>query len=80
MFYGDLADVSTYAYAGSTCGLGTTGTATFTPPAGDVFFVIVSQEGGIEGVHGFRSDGTARPASSGGDCGANTQIRSDRCP
>ena len=80
MFYGNLADVASYTYSGSTCSLGTTGTASFTPPEGDLFFVVVSQSGGIEGTHGFDSTGLARPASAGGACGANAQIRSDRCP
>jgi hypothetical protein len=80
VFYGNLADVASYAYTGSTCELGTSGTATFAAPEGDLFFVVVAQNGGFEGAHGFDGDGLPRPASSGGSCGANAQIRSDRCP
>ena len=80
LFYGDLAGVATYAYSDSACALGITGTATFTPPAGDIFFVVVAQNGSLEGTHGFDSEGKARPAFAGGDCGASFQVRSDRCP
>ncbi|HEX5042452.1 MAG TPA: hypothetical protein VFV75_06075 [Candidatus Polarisedimenticolaceae bacterium] len=80
VFYGALADVATYTYSGAACDLGTTGTATFAAPAGDLFFLIVSQDGPIEGVHGFDGTGKAVPASAGGQCGATIQIRSDRCP
>jgi hypothetical protein len=80
LLYGDLAAVATYAYSDSACALGITGAATFTPPAGDIFFVVVAQDGSLEGTHGFDSEGKPRPASSGGDCGASFQIRSDRCP
>ena len=80
VFYGNLADVATYTYSGQTCDLGTTGTATFTAPAGDLFFLVVAQNGSIEGAHGFDGTGKAVPASAAGACGASTQIRSDRCP
>jgi hypothetical protein len=81
LFYGDLSGVSTYTYTGAACGIGTTGQATFTPPSGDLFFMIASEDGtGIEGVHGYDSQGRARPASAGGMCGVTNQIRSARCP
>lgn len=80
VFYGNLADVATYTYSGQTCALGTTGTATFAAPEGDLFFLVVAQNGSIEGAHGFDGTGKAVPASAGGQCGASIQIRSDRCP
>lgn len=80
VFYGDLAAVASYQYTGSSCALGSTGTATFSPSAGDLFFVIASQEGNIEGGHGFDSTGRARPARAAGACGATFQIRSAACP
>jgi len=80
VFYGDLANVSTYEYTGAACDLGTTGSASFTPPAGDLFFLVVARNGAIEGAHGFDGTGKARPAFGAGQCGASIQIRSDRCP
>jgi hypothetical protein len=80
VFYGPLADVATYTYSGQACDLGGTGTATFTAPGGDLFFLVVGQDGAIEGVHGFDGVGKAVPAFGGGHCGASKQIRSDRCP
>ena len=80
VFYGGLANVSTYGYTGAACDLGTTGSASFTPPAGDIFFLVVARSGAIEGAHGFDGTGKARPAFGAGQCGASVQIRSDRCP
>jgi len=80
VFYGDLANVSTYAYTGQSCDLGQTGSATFTPPPGDLFFIVASQEGTLEGVHGFDGEGWARPASAAGTCGVSGQIRGANCP
>lgn len=81
LFYGELASVATYSYTGAACGLGNTGSATFTPPEGDLFWVIASEDAlGIEGVHGFDSTGKARPASAGGQCGVAAQLRSALCP
>ena len=80
VFYGDLASVASYVYTGSSCDLGATGSATFSAPAGDLFFVVASQEGTIEGVHGFDSEGRARPLQAAGACGVSFQIRSAACP
>ena len=81
LFYGDLASVATLTYTGAACGLGAAGQATFTPPAGDVFFLMASAAAtGVEGGHGYDSSGRARHASAGGQCGVVGQIRSARCP
>lgn len=81
LFYGDLAAVATYAYTGAECSVGALGQATFTPPPGDVFFLIAAEDAArIEGGHGYDSRGRARRASAGGQCGVLGQIRSARCP
>ena len=81
LFYGDLASVATLTYSGSVCGVGVTGQTTFTPPAGNAFFLMASANAeGVEGGHGYDSRGRARYASAGGSCGVAGQIRSGRCP
>ena len=81
LFYGDLASVASSTYSGAVCDLGASGHATFTPPEGSLFFVIVSADAsGVEGVHGYDSRGHARHASAQERCGIVGQIRSSRCP
>lgn len=80
LFYGDLASVGNLAYTGAACDLGVMGEATFTPPEGSVFFLIASaNESGVEGGHGYDSEGRARHAGAAGLCGVLGQIRSARC-
>jgi hypothetical protein len=81
LFVGRLSDVAAYVYSGAACGLGTTGQATFTPPAGDLFWVVAGVDGEArEGTHGSDSAGRARWAGAGGLCGVTTQLRSANCP
>ena len=80
LFYGSLASVSTLTYDGAQCDLGVTGQATFTPPEGDVFFLIASEDvDGVEGGHGYDSTDRPRYAAAGGLCGVIGQIRSSQC-
>lgn len=81
LFHGDLTDVSTLSYNGQVCDLGTTGTADVTLPAGDVFFVVSSEDaGGTEGPHGFDGTGTVRGANGVGFCGVTAQDTNATCP
>lgn len=81
LFYGDLAAVSTYDYTGAECSIGILGQTTFTPPPGNIFFLIAAEDAtSVEGGHGYNSRGRARRASAGGRCGVLGQIRSARCP
>ncbi|OGF63656.1 MAG: hypothetical protein A2Y62_02075 [Candidatus Fischerbacteria bacterium RBG_13_37_8] len=69
IYYGDLANVSTYTYSGAACSLGTMGTVTFNPGNGDWFWVVVSNDGTNEGSYGKSSEGTERPEATGvGGC------------
>ena len=69
IYYGPLASVSTYGYAGAACGVGTSGTASFDPGPGDSFFLIVARDGAVEGSFGTRSTGVERPeAGNVGSC------------
>ena len=81
LFQGPLSGVSTYTYTGVACSLGATGSATFTPGAGSIFFVIASDEtAGVESGHGFDSGGGLRPASGVGLCGIVVQLPGGTCP
>jgi hypothetical protein len=63
--WGDLANVSTYSWSGAACALGSSGTASFSPGPGNVFFVIVADNGSQEGSYGLRSTGAQRPEHVG---------------
>jgi hypothetical protein len=71
LYYGSLSDVSTPTYSGTLAGLGTTGSAAVTLPAGDLFWVVAAENiAGEEGCYGMNSAGTERPCSSG-NCNVN---------
>ena len=60
---------------------GISGSATFTPPPGDVYWIILGVGGaGRENPHGFDSSGAARDVSSDGRCGAEIQINASSRP
>ena len=84
LFHGDAADLSNYGYSGGVCGLSTTGddTVPIPPPAAGSFtwWLLAGTEGTTEGHHGFRSDGTIRPASGVGLCGVLDHDASGSCP
>ena len=65
VYYGDLANVSTYDYADAACALGTSGTASFDPGPGSWFFVIVAGNGAEEGSYGADGTATERPEAVG---------------
>ena len=61
LVWGDLAQVSTYNYSGQLCAIGNGGTLNWTPPAGNLFFLLVGNDGTAEGSYGMSSIGTERP-------------------
>lgn len=63
--YGPLTAVGTYGYTGGACHVGVSGSASFTPGAGSFFFLIVGNDGNVEGSYGFNSNNVARPADPG---------------
>jgi hypothetical protein len=77
--YGPLADVSTYGYSGQACGLGNTGTATFTLPAGSYFFVVVANDGNVEGSYGTDGAAVERPEDTVSTACPVPQDLSARC-
>ncbi len=61
IYYGDLASVASMIFSGQECHVGTTGSATFTPGPGSIFWLIVGNDGAVEGSYGVDSEGTERP-------------------
>jgi len=67
VYFGPLADVSTYGYSGVECSIGTSGSASFDPLLDDVFFLVVANDGSEEGSYGLRDIGgslSQRPEDS----------------
>jgi hypothetical protein len=82
VYAGDLATLRTSgpAWTQRFCGLGTTGSATFNPTGAAVYFVVVGNNGSLEGSYGRASSGSERPAAGPGGACAYTQQLSGSCP
>jgi len=65
VYIGDLTTVSTYAYGDVACSIGATGSVTFNPGSGSVFFLVVANNGLHEGSYGIDGAGTQRPEDVG---------------
>jgi hypothetical protein len=66
VYYGDLANVSTYDWSGAACNVGISGTAAFDPGAVDnLFFVVVANNSTEEGSYGQSSSSLERPEDVG---------------
>jgi len=62
VYYGDLANVGSYLYSDAVCNVGDTGTVTFdTGGLGRAFFLIVGNNGAVEGSFGVDGAGAERP-------------------
>ena len=80
VYAGNLGTLRTggLAWSQRTCALGASGSLSFTP-SGDVYFVVVGNNGTIEGSYGATSSGERPAAGSGGAC-SYTQDLSGTCP
>jgi hypothetical protein len=65
IYFGDLAAVSSYAYSGVVCSVGTSGNVAFDPGSGNIFFLIVANDGVKEGSYGTNSTDDQRPEDVG---------------
>lgn len=69
-YWGQAPIAGALAWTGSECSLGTSGSATITPPSpapgGWTYFVIVGQDASHEGSYGKASDASERPQASSG--------------
>lgn len=61
IYYGDLANVSSYTYSGAACFRGNSGVASFDPGMASVYFMIVGTTGVVEGSYGRDGAGFERP-------------------
>jgi hypothetical protein len=61
IYYGDLSSVGAYLYAGADCITDTTGFMSFTPAQPSAFFLVVGNNGTLEGSYGKNSLGQQRP-------------------
>lgn len=61
VYRGDLGDFA--SHVPETCSTGGTLGVTFTPPAGDLYFLVTALSGDSEGSYGFDGGGAERPAS-----------------
>ncbi|HEX5041645.1 MAG TPA: hypothetical protein VFV75_02005 [Candidatus Polarisedimenticolaceae bacterium] len=79
LVWGDLGAVATYTYAGAVCGIGTSGTASFDPGGGSVFFLVVGSTASAEGSYGLGVAGAERPEFTGGGVCARPQQLGAAC-
>ncbi len=76
----DLGGMASYTIAATTCGVGSAGSWTGAPPAGNVGVVVVSDDGAAtEGSYGRTSAGQERPASTAA-CGQSVKRADGVCP
>lgn len=74
------AALAAYSWSGRVCGIGTSGTTTFNPGTGSYFFVVVGNNGTVEGSYGKNSAGAERPESTtGAGCANIPQNLAARC-
>jgi hypothetical protein len=79
IYYGPLASISSYGYSGQQCVIGTSGSYNWTYPAGDLFFVIVGNDGVAEGSYGVDSGLNERPEDAALTTCPVPQVLTDRC-
>ena len=78
--YGSLEPPNRGAYLGRACGIGTSGAGVFNPGAGSVFFLLVGDNGTIEGSYGKTASGAERPESLGLGVCDRPQVLTALCP
>jgi len=77
--YGPLADVAIYGYSGQECSIGTTGAYDWFYPAGDLYFLVVANNGTIEGSYGIDGAQVERPEDDVSVACPLAQDLADRC-
>jgi len=87
LYYGKGSDLPTYTLTGSACGLGNTGSASWTSvpdvPSGETFlwWVIVGTDGtSLESSWGKNSAGNERHPAASGQCGFTAKSTAATCP
>ncbi len=82
LLYGSLASLPSYTVAGSVCGLGTSGSASWSGvPAGDLWFLVTGVDGaGTEATWGAATAGERNGGSASGQCGNAARNNGASCP
>ena len=82
LYAGSLSTLRTQGIVWSQryCALGASGSASFTPASGGQYFVLVGNNGAIEGSYGRASNGTERRAAGSGGACSYTQQLGGTCP
>jgi hypothetical protein len=78
IYFGTLGNFTSYIAA--ECGVGMTGSWSGTPPAGDIFWVVVGVNGSNEGSYGEDDGGLERPDAGGAYCGYTQDLSSTCLP
>jgi len=79
--YGTRAGLPTYQVAGGVCSLGTGGSFTWSGvPTGNLWFVVVGDDGAVEGSWGDASAGPRKGTTASGVCGKTSRVNSGACP
>ncbi|NIQ87444.1 MAG: hypothetical protein GTN83_22220 [Acidobacteria bacterium] len=81
LIWGALADVGSYGYAGQDCSMDNSGTHnwTFGPTSESLFFLVVANDGTVEGSYGKDGDDIERPDDLGGALCPFSQDISNPC-
>jgi hypothetical protein len=82
LLYGNLASLPSYTLLGSVCGLGTSGSASWSSvPAGDLWFLVTGVDGaGTEATWGPATAGERNGGSASGQCGNAARNNGATCP
>jgi hypothetical protein len=82
ILYGDLAGVAGYALSGSVCGIGTSGSTTWSGvPDGDLWFIVTGiDNAGMEATWGEATGGPRNGVTPSGQCGNTERDNAASCP
>jgi hypothetical protein len=82
LLFGNLTDLSSYTLLGSVCGLGTSGSASWSSvPAGDLWFLVTGVDGaGTEATWGLATAGERNGGFASGQCGNAARDNGASCP
>jgi hypothetical protein len=82
VIYGPLSGLAAYQVSGGVCGIGSSGTYAWSGvPAGDLWFLVVADDGvSTEGLWGTASNGAANGSSPSLVCGMVHRVNLASCP
>lgn len=79
--YGSLSTLPSYQVVGGVCGIGASGSYGWTTaPSGDLWFVVVADDGATEGLWGEASTGPMKSTTPSYVCGITGRVNLQTCP